>query len=311
MSGTLDARRDPLGNHLVYADGLSDDLRYGKYMHLQRGQLSAINPLILQYGTQASPVGVPALPTAAADGIDTIVFPNAPFNSGIELHQVTAQTLMPLVHATKGIEIALDQVDNETVEYVPGGNHAANPFGCLVGTDPGILIEATFEITDASGMDQFGLLLRKQEAYVTPTSFLTTGDGLYTDFCLFGFAATKADPNPVNVSTDLNNSGSATVQAASFTWADTLVHKLTLELRGRRVRFFINGVELGGRVSKDALGASITAQQTVSGPGFSFDSGDFIIPAIFVRQDADVTPVYLRELLVAQLVSVGRANEQR
>src|SRR5687768_6744474 len=111
---------------------------------MQIERLSA-DPLILQYGTQAARVGVPALPTAAADGLNSIVFPNAYGFRSIEMHQVTAQTLMPLLHATKGLEIGLDKVDNESVEYVPGGNSAANPLGFTAGTDPGCFFEATFE----------------------------------------------------------------------------------------------------------------------------------------------------------------------
>lgn len=308
----LDQRRGPLGSSLVYADMLADDLRFGKYMHLQKGQLSSINPIILQYGTQAAPVGVPALPSAAADGIDTMQFPNAPFNSGIEIHQTTAQTLMPLKHATKGLEIGLDKVDNETVEYVPGGNSASNPFGCLVGTDAGILIRATFEITDVSGSDQFGIFLRKQEAYATPTSFLTTGDPIYDTIVLLGFAATVATPNPVNISSDLNNTGSATVQTAGFTVPDGGIVQWEMRLIGRKVRYFINGVELGGRITKDAAGSTITAQQTIARSPFLFDSGDFVIPGIFSRFDT-TTPgtIFLSELLVAQLRTVGLAPEER
>jgi hypothetical protein len=293
----------------VYIDALEEGARLGKYFYMGR---CAVQPLNLQYGTQASPTSIAALSTAAADGINVLHLGNSPFNNVIEMRQTTAQTIHPLVHATKGLEIGCDKVDNETVEYCFGGNRASNPLGVTVGTDKGILIEVTFEIADVSGMDQFGLLLRKQEAYTAATSFLTTGDALYTDFVLFGFAATAANPNPVNISTDLNNSGSATVSTAGFTWADGGIHKLSIYLKGRTPRFFINGVELGGRVAKDALGTAITAQQTLSRSAFQFDLTDFLIPGIFLRHDA-TSPgaVYIREALVCQLVSAGRDNESR
>lgn len=292
----------------VYADGLSVDLREGRFLYLGR---TAVQPQNLQFGTQAAPSGVSALPSAAADGINVLHFGNAPINSVLEMHQTTAQTLMPLRHASKGIEIALDQVDNETVEYVPGGNHAANPLGCLVGTDPGIVLKATFEITTNNGMDQFGIFFRKQENYVTPTSFLAGGDGIYVDFVGMGFNAAVASPNPIGVVSDTNNGGVTARSAANFTVTSGMIITLEMRLRGRKVRYFINGVELGGRVAKDGVGTAITAQQTTSVASYSFTSGLFVIPMIFCRQDAGTSTVFLRELLCAHLRSVGMANEDR
>lgn len=293
----------------VFADALNSGLRVGKYMQLGLG---GSNPLILQHGTQTAPVTVPTLPTAVQDNVDTIVVPHMYGNQCVEMYQTTAQTLMPSRHATKGLEIALDQVDNESVEYVLGGNTATNPLGFTSGTDAAIYLEATFEIPDASGMDQFGIFMRKQENYVVPTSFLSGGDALYTDFVLFGFAAAKADPNPLGISYDFNNSGSSTVFVPNFTWSDNSIHRLAMFINARYVKFEINGVPLGGRVTKDALGATITAQSTLTPPAaIRFDSGDFIIPGIFVRQDTDVTPVYLRSLLCAQLLEIGRSPSSR
>lgn len=293
----------------VYLDGISEGLRLGKGMQIGLG---GSHPLILQYGTQTAPVTVPTLPTAVQDNVNAIVIPHAFGNHFIEMYQTTAQTLMPSRHATKGIEIALDQVDNESVEYVLGGNHAKNPLGFTCGTDPGVYHEVTFEIPDASGMDQFGIFLRKQENYVVPTSFLSTGDALYTDFVMFGFAAAKADPNPLGIAYDFNNSGSTTVFAPNFTVADNSIIKLAMWVSQRYVKFAINGVPLGGRVAKDALGTAITAQNTLTPPtAIRFDSGDFLIPGIFVRQDADLTPVYMKSVLCAQMLEVGMQPEGR
>lgn len=254
------------------------------------------NPLVLG-------VAGAALATANAGDIDYLHDAAGNYWSFV---QHTAQTLFPrdLIAADLGMEIALDQVDNETVEYTLGGNSARNPFGWTVGTDD-FYFECGFNITDASGSDQFGVLIRKQEAYTAPTSFLTTGDGIYTDFVLFGFAATKADPNPVNISYDLNNSGSATVQAANFTWADGKTHRLGIAVVKRKCYFFINGVGLGGRVTVDGEGGDITDQSTVVGPSITLDSGDFFIPGIFCRQDTDLTPIYLRSYKAGTLADLG------
>lgn len=301
--------RTPNGNPggLVYADSLGDDLRFGKYLHLRR---TAMHSVILQNGTQAAPVSVPTLPTAVQDNLNTLVFPNAPFNAGLEMYQTTAQTLMPLRHATKGIEIALDQVNNESVEYVPGGNHAANPFATLLGTDPGIRILLTFETAVANSHDQFIIGFRKQENYVVPTSFLTGGAAGYTDFCALGFSATVASPNPIGVVTSIGSAVNI-ASPAGFTVPITTTVQLEIRLLGRKPRYFINGVELGGRVSRDAIGTAITAQQTIAPPAYTFAAGLTVIPFIFVRQDAATGAIFMRELRVEQLKSVGLAPEQK
>jgi hypothetical protein len=249
-----------------------------------------------------------ALWTAAQGQTDIVLTPGGNY---IEEFQTTAQTLQPLAHATKGIEIALDQVDNESVEYVPGGNRTTNPLAMVLGTDPSFFIRAKFEITDADGMDQFLLGWRKVQAFGVPTSFLTTGDGVYTDFAGIGFAKVVANPNPVSVASDLNNSGSATVSQVSFTWADTLVHTLEMRVVKRIAQFLINGVPLGGTVSKDGDGATITAQATAKPHTFTFDTGDTVIPFIFLRQDSALSPVYIQELEIGHLQSIEADPDQR
>jgi hypothetical protein len=251
--------------------------------------------------------GVTAVPTAAAAQTDIAVSHGG---NVYELYQTTAQTILPFAHDSKGWEISGDEVDNETLEIVPGGNKSSSPLAFTLSnsTTAGddFFIRAVFEFTDASGSDQFGIGFRKQEAFAVPTSFLTTGDGIYTDFVLFGFAATVADPNPVNIAYDQNNSGSTTVQAANFTWADTLVHELQIRVIGRKPQFLINGVRLGNPVAKDALGNTIASQSTVTGPVITLDEGDVMVPFIFLRHDAAVAEdTYLRELEIGRMVDIG------
>lgn len=291
----------------TFANDLSDGLRKGKYMQVER---PSIAPLILQYGTQAAPVGVPALPTAAADGIDVVMFGQALGQQSLELHQTTAQTLMPLLHATKGLEIALDQVDNETVEYVPGGNKASNPLLYLAGTDPGVFFRATFEITAANGMDQFGIGFRKQENYVTPVSWLSGGAPTYTDAVLFGFAGAVASPNQVRSSTTIG-SAVAVASTTNFFWTAGQIHTLEVRVSKRVVSYFINGARLGERITKDGLSAAITSQSTTPTAAYTFTSGLSLIPFIFLRQDAATTTVFLRSFIVGQLLEVGLQPEGR
>lgn len=278
----------------------SDGIRKHRYFY---ERFNEAQPHILR-----SASSIMALPTASQGQTDYIITPRGNY---MEYFQTTAQTLQPVGNA-KGLVLDGDQVDDESAEYVPGGLSDSSPFAFLTGTDDDFAIRATLEITDASGSDQLLIGFRKNEAFQVPTSFLTTGDGIYTDFVGIGFCATKADPNPVGVAYDQNNGGSTTVQAVSFTWADTKIHKLEIRIIGRKARYFINGVELGGSISKDALGVAITAQATRGGPAVTLDSGDYMVPFIFVRQDADLlNAVYLRELEIGFLKDMEADPDER
>lgn len=247
-----------------------------------------------------------AIPTASQGQIDGITLPGTT-GGLLEYFQTTAQTLIPAwTLASLGVEAALDQVENETVEYVPGGNSSVNPFAYTVNTSPPMIFRVAFSITDVSGMDQFGIGWRKQEAYAVPVSFLTTGDGVYTDFFGVGFAATSADPNTVRRFSDLNNSGSTLVDSVGFTWADGLTHVLEIRLKGRYPTVYINGIRAGQPIAKDGLGGAITSQTTLAqATQYAFDVDDILVPFIFIRQDADLTPVYIKAIQVGLASSFG------
>ncbi len=287
---------------------LTDRFRKHGYFYEKFGAISSI----LQFGTAATPVTVPTLPTAAQGNVSRILTPHG---NTIEMFSTTAQTLLPLPHATKGWDIACDAVENETIELVPGGNFANSPYAMLTsgtGAAPNFYQSVTLEITDADGSDQMLMGFRKAETYAVPTSLLTTGDGIYTDFCGIGFAKAVADPNPVSVASDVANGGSTTVSQVSFTWADTLKHKLEMWVVGRVARFFINGVQLGGRVAFDAAGAAITAQTTKVPHTYTFGTALSVVPTLILRHDAAVSEaIYISEWEVGTLEMVGKDPAQR
>lgn len=242
--------------------------------------------------------GLTAPPTAAQGQTDGIMTPQGNF---IEYFQTTAQTLQPVSHATKGLVLDGDQVDNETQEYVIGGNSTTQPLAFVTGTDDGFFIRATLELTVSNGSDQLLVGFRKAQAYAVPASFLTGGAATYTDFAGLGFATAVTTPNAVATSTSVGNAVNV-VSATGFTWASTLIHKVEVRVVGRKAQYLINGVPLGGSVSKDALGATITAQATKTSAAYTFTSGLTLLPFIFVRQDAALlTAAYLRELEVGFL----------
>lgn len=287
---------------------LTDRFRKHGYFYEKFGAISSI----LQFGTAATPVTVPTLPTAVQGNVSRIITPHG---NTIEMFSTTAQTLLPAPHATKGWDIACDAVDNEALELVPGGNFATSPYAMLTsgtGAAPNFYQAVTLELTDASGSDQLLMGFRKAETYAVPTSILTTGDGIYTDFCGIGFCATKADPNPVGVASDVANGGSTTCTPIGFTWADTLKHRLEMWVVGRRPYFFINGVGLGGSVRLDAAGGAITAQLTKAPHAYTFGTALSLVPFLLVRHDADVLEAaYISEWEVGTLEMVGKDPAQR
>jgi len=284
----------------ITADKLDDELRQGRYLF----QKFMAQPLCFHRAT-----GVTALQSANATNINAAIFPDGKM---WDVYETTAQTLMPLLHATKGLEIALDQVDNESVEYVPGVNNPVSALARTAGTDDDFFIRAVLEITDASGLDQMLVGWRKQEAFAVPTQLYAGGDAVYTDLCGIGFGATAADPNPVHVVNTLNGDASAISEAVNFTWADTLKHELTMKVIGRVAFFEINGIPLGDAVAIDADGSAITSQNTViNATKFTFDDGDVLVPFLFLRQDANVSPVYITELEIGSLLNIADSPAHR
>lgn len=292
--------RPPRARRYTLQSDLHPDLKTKKlyYQNFMTGP-----PPILY--TVSATTGAAALQTSPTT-INTVAKMLVPGSSLLwDYYSTTAQTNMLVSTAASGLEISGDELDNETLELVPGENAADNPLSQVVGTDNDFYFKARFKFTDASGSDQFGIGWRKQEAFAVPTSFLSGGASTYTDNVLFGFAGTTADPNPVRISTSVGSAVSV-VTAASFTWADAKVHTLEIRVVGGKPIFLINGVRLGNPLALDGLGVAITSQTTTSGPSYTFTAALRLIPFIFLRHDADVAnETYLQEVEIGHLVAIG------
>jgi len=266
------------GGQPVYAHQMSDGAYGRNYASLR----PKTKPLVHTIGAG----GITAFGAVSATQIDVISFPDNQIL--IEMYQNTAQTLLPrLVVGTEtdGLEIGLDLVDNETVEYVVGGNHNANPYAYTVGTSAPAAFRCTMRLADGSGTDNFGIGWRKVQAYAAAVApiFLAATDPTYTDFVFLGVAAAGVDQPIIRTCTDLNDSAVPVLGSTGITWADGKVHTLEVRIYGRRVVYFINGKRMGDRVSKDGLGAALTAQDGLTPPVFNFDTGDILVPFIFNR----------------------------
>jgi len=273
---------------------LSDQFRYKKYYYesFKGGQ----QPHFLK-----TTAGLPALPTANQGDI-SIAYTNGGY---WEFFETTAQTLFPTGVAGSGLNIACDLVENEALELVPGGNSSASRLAFTLGTSPNFFFRAKYNITDVSGADQAVLAgFRKQEAFAVPVSLLTTGDGVYTDFS--GIGLSGEDGVDVKVVSDLNNSGSTVVTDTGFNLTDSQVVEVTAMVIAGKVVYKINGVQLGNPVAKDGDGAAISSQVTLTSPSFTFDSGDVLVPWIFLRHDDEVAEgFHLQEVEIGFLADAG------
>lgn len=322
MAGTSGQKYDQSRpSQPITAYDLSPNIRAGKYMSLGVNPATAFpqnrpineQPLILNYGTQTAPSSFPTLPAAAdvADTLRVMNFSGAFGQAGIQQYQTTVNNLAPLIHATKGIEIGLQQLAGSKTEYVPGGNRATNPLSYLAGTDPGVFIRATLEFGTANGIDMLFVGYRIQAAYVVFAngSLYNAAVPPYTDLVGIGFAAAVALPNPLRAITALGGAGCVT-SSLGFTVASGDVHTLEVRIKGRAASFFINGVRAGDTVKKDGLGAAITGQATTPPPVYNVASALRMIPCILLRQDTALSALYLRNLVVGQLGEDGLAPEQ-
>ncbi len=266
----------------------------------------------IHYTTTASGTAVNLVAAAgvlAANATAQVAIPGCPFNWDIFGH--TAQTNVLINTAGSGLRISTDEVDNEGIEIVPGQNSTSNPISFLTGTDSDFFFKAKFKITDADGADEFGIGFRKQETF-SQTFSPSTGDPVYTDYLMFGFAGTVANPNAVRTSSDVADSGTSTRTSVNFTWADTLVHTLEIRVKSRVASLLINDCPLGGTVTKDGDGATITTQNTTSGPLYTFGNALTLVPFIFLQHDTAVSEaLFLQEIEIGHLVDVGLDPNQR
>lgn len=250
-----------------------------------------------------SATGIPAVATTTA-GAD-VTHEMMTHRGYWQVYNTTDQAVLPFATAGTGLNISGDLVDNESLELVPGGNFASSRLAFVIGTDSNFFMRVKYKFSDVSGMDQTIFAgFRKQETFAAPTSLLTTGDGIYTDF--FGIGLSEEDGVDLKTMSDLNNGGSTTVTDTGFDLTDDEVFEVMVWVCGGKVRAFINGIELGNPVAKDGDGTAITSQSTVTCASFTFDSGDTVIPWIFIRHDDEVgNGCCIQEIEIGHLRDIG------
>ncbi|TPV95987.1 MAG: hypothetical protein B7733_07105 [Myxococcales bacterium FL481] len=203
-------------------------------------------------------------PSLSADGSAYLVFRN----HKLLLYSATAQSATP-TRGGVGIDIAVDNVDDEAVELV-----AVNPW-FTIGTDPGFFLEVTLSIDVVAGTDDFFVGFRKNAA-TQNTSWAT-----YTDY--FGLGLVAAD-GALNIREQLNDAGE-TATDTTDTLSNNTVHTFRVEVTD------------AGVCTAQIDGAAPTVTSA-----FTFDTGDQVNAAIYLLQDTTTTDnAWLRTMEIGRL----------
>jgi len=174
------------------------------------------------------------------------------------LNSIVGQTLTGPAWDDPGMDLAMDQTDNDGVEIsVPLG--ANSPHAFVIGTDPAFYCRARFSIADVSGTDDMLVGFRRREAFQAAVDN-------YADM-----AALNVISGAINIETILNDAPTTTTDTTN-TWADTTTHVLEVRVSAiGAVTYRIDGV----------VPAVVAA--------FTFDNGDPVVPFIYALQAADLS----------------------
>lgn len=178
--------------------------------------------------------------------------------SMFEYHIVGTQTIVSPALGSAGLDIGMDQTDNDGVELTRGITSASS-LAFTVGTSPAFYLKVKASIADVSGTDAFMVGFRKAEAYqADPDSYDEMASLLVNAGNIFGAQILN------NAATDEDDT--------TDNWADGETH--TLEVY----------VSAAGVVTYKIDGAD----PTTAPASFTFDAAEVVVPFVYLRHDADV-----------------------
>jgi len=167
------------------------------------------------------------------------------------------QTILAPVLTATGLNIAMDQTDNDGVEI---GNSAIDRARSIftIGTSDAFFLSVRFNIGDVSGTDDCAIGFRKTQA--AQANFDD-----YTDL-----ASLNVISGAINIETVLNNAATVTTDTTN-TWADAATKTITVKVtKAGVVTYEIDGV----------------APKVVA--AFTFDSTDVVVPFFFFLNATDL-----------------------
>ena len=170
-----------------------------------------------------------------------------------EYHIKGTQTILGPVKTAVGLDISLDQTDNDGVEYTHG-ILARGQTAYTLGTDGAVTFRVKMKIADVSGTDDLLVGFRKAEAYQASVDD-------YDEM-----AALNVILGDIKIETILNNAATTTTDTTND-WADAATKTLTVKIAAARtVTYQIDGAA-----------PLVTA-------AFTFDSGEVVVPFLFFLQ---------------------------
>ena len=194
-----------------------------------------------------------------------------------EYNMLGTQTLTIFSLGSAGLDVSLDQTDNDGVEITQGITSVSRA-AFTVGTDE-FFAACKFTIADVSGTDDCAFGFRKAEAYQANIDD-------YDEM-----AALNVISGNINIETILNG-GATTTTDTTDNWADAEAH--TLEVR----------VDLAGRVVYLIDGALPTTTAA-----FTFDASEIVLPFFYFLHASDVAgAVQLQTWEVGTFESRGLEN---
>lgn len=191
--------------------------------------------------------------TGSTGDTDLLLTPETAF----EYHIKGTQTILAPQRTAVGLDIGMDQTDNDGVELsqgiLAGGKHAYT-----IGTDGPFKMRVKFKIEDVSGTDDCAIGFRKAAAY-------TANFDDYTDA-----ATLNVISGDIKIETILNNAATTTTDTTD-NWADAATHTLEVIVTDAGVVTYLI----------DGVAPTVTA-------AFTFDNGDVVVPFMFFLHASDV-----------------------
>lgn len=191
--------------------------------------------------------------TGTAGDENVLMFPE----TGFEYHILGTQTITAPSLTATGLDVGMDQTDNDGVEVTEGIlSNSRRAF--TVGTDAKFFVRVKFSIADVSGTDDCAVGFRKAEAYQAAI------DNYDEMACL------NVISGNISIETILNNAATTTTDTTD-NWADGETHTLYVE------------VSSAGVVTYKIDGAAPTTTAS-----FTFDSGEVVVPFFYFLHASDV-----------------------
>lgn len=235
--GDLEVSGDVIGDAHITTNG------NGKFMRLDFSS-EPIAMSVLDGGAR-----VYGAPVGATGDENMLQWPEG----SLEYHILGTQTILAPVPVATGLNIGMDQTDNDGVELC-AGILASNKLAFTVGTDAAFYAKMRFSIATVAGTDDCVFGFRKVEAYQANVDD-------YDEM-----AALNVNAGNILNQTILNG-GDTDATDTTNNWADAGIHEITVLVSAAGVvTYKIDGV------------APLVAT------AFTFDTGEVVVPFMFMLQ---------------------------